>query len=47
MIFSRKSAESLINGKRPSNAMKTIHHQAQNHEMGHAMKTRRRNQTME
>lgn len=45
-IFSKNSAACLIMGKRPSKEMRTTHHQAQNHEMGHAMKTRSRSQRM-
>jgi hypothetical protein len=45
-IFSKNSAACLIMGKSPSKEMSTTHHQAQNHEMGHAMKTRSRSQRM-
>mmetsp|Transcript_11778 Transcript_11778/g.24771 ORF Transcript_11778/g.24771 Transcript_11778/m.24771 type:complete len:98 (-) Transcript_11778:143-436(-) len=47
MIFSKKSAASLMKGNSPSKAIRTHHHQAQNHAIGHAIKISRRNQMKE
>ena len=46
MSFSKKSVQSLMNGKIPSKAMRRHHHHARNQETGHAMKTRRSSQRM-
>jgi hypothetical protein len=47
IIFSKKSAQSLMNGKRPSNEIRITQNHAQNQEIGHAMKNRRRSQIIE